>query len=155
MRKQQQCESFLRICEPVVRDLLQRLGRTVRVADFGCGSGNASLPLACKGGWLWGEACVPCPHLTIEGRFGTWTVWLRSLALVSALTLSAAVDWTLIDRYAMSVSIVKQRVEQAGLTRVKAVQCMIANVQGLWTVCALQTSFALDHCRCAQSPLTW
>jgi hypothetical protein len=91
-RKQQQCESFLRICEPVIRDLLQLHGRTVRVADFGCGTGNASLPLA-------------------------WA--MRSLD----------VDWTLIDRYAKPVSIVRERVEQAGLTRVKAVHSSIADVQ--------------------------
>lgn len=48
-RKKQQCESFLRVVQPVVTQLQQALstaGRRLRVADFGCGTGNSSLPLA-------------------------------------------------------------------------------------------------------------
>jgi 2-polyprenyl-3-methyl-5-hydroxy-6-metoxy-1,4-benzoquinol methylase len=47
LRKRQQCESFLRILEPLVDSLRKTITtRRLRVADFGCGTGNSSLPLA-------------------------------------------------------------------------------------------------------------
>ena len=47
LRKRQQCESFLRVLEPLVSRLRQTItDRRLRIADFGCGTGNSSLPLA-------------------------------------------------------------------------------------------------------------
>lgn len=46
LRKRQQCESMLRVLEPMVRSLHARLGRKVVLADCCAGTGNASLAVA-------------------------------------------------------------------------------------------------------------
>jgi hypothetical protein len=46
-RKRQQCESFLRVIEPLITNLQALIpNRRLKIADFGCGTGNSSLPLA-------------------------------------------------------------------------------------------------------------
>ena len=46
LRKRQQCESYLRVLEPLVRTMHAELGRSVHVVDFCAGSGNATLSVA-------------------------------------------------------------------------------------------------------------